>query len=180
MGNWSPRGRFGELLSTKRTPIEIWYYYYHQLRLFFVGDEFGTFKLQRIPPALGTALERVKYTLDFAGATSTKHKFKFSASYKDFNLRFKIPVDKISFAVGEEKVKAEFEVTAYVYRGYKKIETITKTIQLDRDKNQVLNQKNIILTLPYTPEKKGSYYLDIIIKETSTSFKYRDYVKFRN
>jgi len=124
-------------------------------------------------------MERVKYTLDFAGAVSTKHKLKFSANFKNNNIILKIPVDKISFEVGKEKVKTAFEVKVFVHLGYTKIKILTKTIKLEKYKKDILTQKYVKFSLPFSPQKKGRYFLDIIVMEKSTSYRYRNYVKFK-
>ena len=170
----------GVLMGTKRYPMERWYYYRYQLALVFVDlDGFGKLRLSRVPATLLTALDMAKFTLDLRNKSELKRIFKFDADFKDDNIIIEIPVKKLSFEENEDQMVVKFKIDVYVYHNYQKIEKLTENITVTRPRNEVLKTKTLDFKLAYKPEKKGSYYFDIIIEEVLTSSKYRNFCKYK-
>lgn len=173
--------RSGQLIGTKRYPMERWYYYRYQLGLVFVDmDGFGKLRLIRVPATLLTALEMSKFTLDLRDKAKLKRAFKFKADFKKDLIQIEIPVKKLSFEESENQMIAKFKIEVYIYHNYQKIEKLTETKTITRSADDVLKSKTLNFTLPYKPEKKGSYYFDIIVEEVLTASKYRNFFSHKN
>ena len=81
----------------------------------------------------------------------------------------------------EDKMKARFKITTYIYHNYKKIAEMATTRDISDSKDSFAKQKNILLTIPYTPPAKGKYYFDIIVKDEGTTSgpPYRDILEYK-
>lgn len=172
----------GRLQTTQPYPMEIWVYYRYQMSLIFMGDRqgFGTYRLARIPPQLGTILELSRQRLDLGTQKVQKNAFKFDADFKNGEIVIPIEVKRTSFVEKEGKMTADFRVEAHVYRDYKKIETIIEKKTISKDKDELLKTKTTALTISYSPPpEKGEYFFDIIVTDLSTAAKYRDFFKHK-
>ncbi|MCK4761392.1 MAG: GWxTD domain-containing protein [Candidatus Aminicenantes bacterium] len=175
------RGTQGELRTTQRMPMEMWLYYRYQLSLTFAGDRhgFNTFKLIRVPTVLGTVLEQAKRRLDLGTDKPKKNAFKFTAHFQKDNIKITVPVKRISFSEAGDTMNAEFRVQVYVYLNYERIDEITDKMSVSKDKEELLNIKNISYVIPYSPERKGSYYFDVIVTDEASAAKYRNFCKYK-
>ncbi len=174
-------GGSGRLQTTQPYPLEIWIYYRYQMSLVFMGDRqgFGTYRLARIPPQLGTILELSKQTLDIGLQKQIKNSFKFDADFKKGDIVISFAVKRISFAEKEGKMSADFRVVVHVYRDYKKIETIIENKTIGKEKDELLKSKTAELTIPYSPPAKGEYFFEIIVTDLSSAAKYRNFFKHK-
>jgi GWxTD domain-containing protein len=180
------RREFGEAplssTSNKRTPMEIWIYYEHQLRLIFTDREgYGEFKLETYPATLLTALDKAKFSLDLRDQGKIKRSFRFEATGNKNGFQIKIPVKKISFEEKGDEMVADFEITVYLYYKYKKTDEFTKAKNLRQNKDQLLKSKSkfIQFEVPYEFQQKGKYFVDIIIEEKGTASKYRNFFSYK-
>lgn len=173
--------RSGQLIGTKRYPMERWYYYRYQLGLVFVDmDGFGKLRLIRVPATLLTALEMSKFTLDLRDRAKLKRAFKFKADFKENLIQIEIPVKKLSFEESGNQMIAKFKIEVYIYHNYQKIEKLIENKTITRSADDVLTSKTLNFTLAYKPEKKGNYYFDIIVEEVLTASKYRNFFSHKN
>lgn len=173
--------RTGQLIGTKRYPMERWYYYRYQLGLVFVDmDGFGKLRLIKVPATLLTALDLSKFTLDLRDKAKLKRAFKFKASFDDDIIQIEIPVKKLSFEENGNQMIAKFKIEVYVYHNYRKIEKLIEKKTITRSSDEVLKSKNLNFKLTYKPEKKGNYYFDIIVEEVLTASKYRNFCSHKN
>lgn len=169
----------GLLRTTKRLPVEIWYYFRHRLYLVFTGDFEGSnvFKLMTSVTEmmkLHQALERAKFRLDIGMRKPRLNEFRFEADYKKDGVVIKIPVKRISFEKQNGKMKSDFSVEISVFKDYKKVETVMAKKTVSKEEKELLETKNIEFSVPYTPMEKGLYFFDIIIEDKSSSSKCRD------
>jgi len=173
--------RSGQLIGTKRYPMERWYYYRYQLALVFVDmDGFGKLRMIRVPATLLTALDMSKFTLDLRDKAKLKRAFKFKANFKQDIIRIEIPIKKLSFEESGNQMIAKFKIEVYIYHNYQKIEKLIESKTITRSSDEVLTSKNLNFELAYKPEKKGDYYFDIIVEEVLTASKYRNFCSHKN
>ncbi len=171
----------GQLLTSKRIPMERWYYYSYQLVLTFLDTtDSGHLTLSPIPGNLLTALNLYKFSLDLReGYNVTKRAFTFKALYNKNELEIRLPVKKISFEEIAGTMNAEFHATVYVYRNNKRIDVLKMEKKCSWQKEELLKLKEITFTLPYPLTQKGKYYFDVVVEEIGSSFKFRDFVKHK-
>jgi GWxTD domain-containing protein len=181
-GEYTPTNpRSGQLVGTKRYPMEIWRYYEYQLTLTFVDlNGFGKLRMIRVPATLLTALDMSKFTLDLREKTRLNRAFKFTADFMKDVIQIEIPVKKLSFEENGNQMTAKFKIDVYVYHDYKKIEKFSENKTVNRTKNELLTSKTLNFKLPFKPEKKGHYYFDIIVEEVLTASKYRNFCSHKN
>lgn len=170
---------YGHLKTTKRLPMEVWYYFRYRLVLIFTGDFEGAnvFKLLPIPSnlmRLHEALEQAKFRLDIGMHKPRMNEFRFEADYKKDGIVIEIPVKRTSFEKRKGEMRSEFAVEISVFKEYRKVETVRVNKTVRKDEKELLEAKNIDFFVPYTPGGKGSYFFDIIIEDKSSSSKYRD------
>lgn len=171
----------GKLRTTQRIPIEIWYYFRYQMVLTFIGDRqgFGTFKLAYAPTPLAENLKVAIRRLDLGLQKPRKNAFRFDAGFNAGNIKITIPVKRISFEEGDAGMNAEFSLQVNVYRDYEMIDSIEEKFSVNKDKEELLNIKDISYVIPYSPMQKGRYYFDIIITDEASAEKYRNYCKYK-
>lgn len=171
----------GRLATTKRIPMERWFYYRYQLYIEFRDTQgFGEFKLYNWPPNLLTAIDLAKYSLDLTDKSGFGKAFKFKSDFQNNKIVFKIKTDRISFdEINEKEVIVKIKANIDIYLNYKKIITIQQLISKKYNKEKVLQQKYIEFSIDFKPEKKGKYYLDIILKDMISSKRYRNFINFK-
>jgi hypothetical protein len=56
-----------------------------------------------------------------------------------------------------------------------------ETQSFEKTEEEILDQKHIQIKLPFEPEQKGQYLLDIIVEDLLAMIysKYRDFVRFK-
>lgn len=170
----------GALTTTKRLPMERWFYYRFQLFLIFTdNDGFGNFKLARIPAQLLTAIDLAKLSVLDVSKSQLRHQLTFKPSVKKNEILLKIPVKKISFEEKNGKMQASFGINVYVYKDYLKVKNYKTERTLDNIDDSILKKKYIYLKVPIQSVKKGKYYFDIVVEDKIGQTKYRDVLKHK-
>ena len=158
---------------------EYWIYDYYRLYLIFADENsMGVYRLKTWPTQLLSAIDRAKFTISEKGKEDVDQKFKFKAQFKDDKITIKIPTKSavFDFEKNKEDVSVRFYVAAYIYRNYKRVDKIETTRQFSAGKDEILKQKDIVLTVPYTPSSKGKYLFDVIVQDENSGpgAKYRE------
>ncbi len=170
----------GALLSTKRLPMERWFYYRFQLYLVFTDTNgFGNFKLMRIPAQLLSAIDLAKMSVLDTSNNDIKYQITFKPSVKNNEIVLRIPTKKISFEENNGVMRASFSITIYIYKNYLRIDDIKVERVLDKIDNSILKKKYIYLKIPIDYSAKGKYYFDILLKDIVGQSRYRDVVKYK-
>ena len=180
-GEYSDTDRYGRLRTTKRIPMEVWYYYEYRLRLVFADyTGLGKLTLTRIPSNLLFAMDAAKFSLNLRKRVDLESAFKFETKFKANHINIKIPTKNVSFEEKDEKMTSKFGITAYVYRNGKKIDEIKVEKNLEMNKNEILKLKHIQFDIPYEPGQKGKYLFEVIVEEIYSSSKYRSFCKYKH
>lgn len=169
----------GHLLTSKRIPMERWYYRRYQLQLIFTDTrDSGRLTMSRIPSNLLTTMDLNRFALDLTQSYNvTKRSFKFDVRYHSGNLKVKIPVKKLSFEEKGDQMNVNFKAKVYVYLNNKKMEEMNVDKQFSWPKEALLKLKDVQFDIPYALKAKGKYYFDVVIEETGSSSKFRDFAK---
>jgi len=184
-----PGPNYGRLRTTKRFPLEQWVFYRYQMFLQFSGTQVdgsdGLGKYRIIPVAselrkLRSALDLAKERLDIGTQKAIKDYFKYKADFKNGKITITIPVKRISFEEKEEGMNAEFDARINVYRDYIKVDEVHESKTVVKDKEELLQIKEISFTLPYNLSAKGHYFFDIVLTDKLSTSKYRNYCKFNH
>lgn len=180
-GDYSDTDRFGRLRTTKRIPMEVWYYYEYRLRLVFADyTGLGRLTLTRIPSNLLSAIESAKFSLNLRKRVDSERSFKFGAKFKKNFFKIKIPTENVNFEEKDEEMTAEFNITTYIYLNGKKIDEIKMKKNLKMNKSEILKLKHIQFDIPYEPDRKGKYLFEVIVQEIYSSLKYRNFCKYKH
>lgn len=171
----------GRLITSKRIPMERWYYYrYHLLLVFSDSADSGRLTMERIPSNLLTTMDLVKFSLNLTEDYNVlKRSFKFDAAYDNGHVKIQIPVKKLSFEEKDGKMGASFRTTVYVYRNNKRLEDFSVTKAYAWNKDELLDLKNLHYDVPYPLKDKGKYMFDVIVEEIGSGSKFRDTVKYK-
>lgn len=169
------------LYSSRRIPIEQWYYIYEDLALMFIDEkDNGVYSLYQPPPGLLSAIDNTIARYDLVRLNKTKQNLRFKTNYKDGLISIKIPTDNIFFVEKEGQMTAKFQIEIRVNLNYLAKETIKRTKLLAKPKNEILNMKYYTLEIPYTMNEKGQYNFDILIEDVFNQSKYRMVVSKKN
>lgn len=161
-------------------PTEVWVYDRHQLMLTFTDRKgFGEFELEYIPATLLTAIDNSKYAIDSAMFPDVKNAFKFEALCKNGNLEITIPTKRLVFTEESDKLTASLNFTIYVYQNYRKIDTVVRESSYSEGKDTLLIKKEISLMVPFEPENKGAFFLDIIGRDISANQRFRTFCQIK-
>ena len=162
--------------------VERWVYYYYQMELIFVDkDGFGEYKMVNYPAELLTALDMAKFTMNLADREAMKKAFSFEAKYRDGEIMIAIPLKKIHFREVGNTIQADYKITVYVYRDYRKVDAPkTFSKQLSYAKEQIPTQKTLEFSLPYRLDEKWKYYFDVLVEDVLTASRYRNFIKYKN
>lgn len=164
----------GRLLTTKRLPMERWFYYRFQLYLVFTDNYgFGKFKMAKIPAALLSAVDLAKITILDNSSIETKYRLRFKSSIDKNNIIINIPAKRISFREEADTMSASFDITIYVYKNYVKIDEIRTSREVSENKSILLKKEKISFNIPINYPETGKYYFDIIVKDKMGMSKYR-------
>lgn len=154
--------------------IEKWTYFNYGLSLVFMAykGRTTTFELVEVPAKLRIMLDRAKRELIPGSGKRGKNIFRFTPDFQKDKIIITIPVKGIKFAEENGKMGAKFRVEVYVYRNNKRIKKILEDKKISRDKAELLESENLVLSVPYSPAGKGKYYFEIIIFEELSKAKY--------
>jgi hypothetical protein len=142
-------------------------------------DGFGEYKLANWPPELLTAIDLAKFTLNMSDREAMKNAFSFEAGYKDGEITISIPMKKIRFNEEGDSIHADYKITVYVYRNYKKAESPTFSKQFRYPKDNIPSGKKLTFSLSYPLKEKGKYYMDVIVEDLLTLAKSRNFISFK-
>lgn len=167
--------------SAREIPVEIWFYYRHKLELVFADKRgFGEFDLITTPPALLTAIDNSKYDIDQSLHPEDVNAFRFQSAYRSGQIEIQIPTQSLKFTEIDEQLSADFSFTVYVYRNYRKIDTLTREIRFSENKKAMLEMEQITLKFPYSPTESGHFFLDILGKDLMTQQRFRNFCQLKN
>jgi len=181
MGEQEYTDRFGHLMTTRRDPVEIWEYHQFNLTIAFMANQYGEFHIWGRPPAaLGRALREARNYFYYSPEEGLEHKFEFDLSYQNTLIKITTPTRKLSFKEEGDEMVAEFRVKVNIYLDFEKIDEINRDIRIGKSQENILDRDELSFTIPYQPSRKGSYYIEAIVTEKTSSAMYRDFTKFRH
>ncbi|HEX7503429.1 MAG TPA: GWxTD domain-containing protein [Acidobacteriota bacterium] len=159
---------------------EHWIYYNYQLELIFIDkDGFGEFKLQNWPAELLTAISQAQFSMNLTDRAALRKAFSFKAGYNDGRISISIPLKNVHFREEGDTIRAEYKISVYVYRDYKKIDAPTFSKQLQFAKDRIPAEKALTFYLPYTLAQKGKYFFDVIVEDVMTSARTRNFASVK-
>jgi GWxTD domain-containing protein len=171
-----------KISSPEGRRFEIWSYWRYRIFVVFRRGSRGRWFLSEPEPDLFTFLEAAKMNLVEPGLKEeVKRRLTFKPEFGDNHLQISIPVDRLNFEGGEEKLHSRIRIKVNIYLDHKKVDTMEETRAFERTEEEILEQKHIQFGLPFEPPQKGQYLLDIIVEDllAITFSKYRDYVRFK-
>lgn len=159
---------------------ERWVYYYYQMELIFVDTSgFGEYKLQNWPPELLTAIDNAKFTIVPSSRGSAAKPLVFNAAFKNDQVVIAIPLKRVRFSEEGDTIRADYKVTVIAYRDYAKVATQAFSRQLSFPKDDVPSEKEVAFSLPFPLQAKGRYYLEVLLEDTLSGSRARDFVEFK-
>ncbi len=177
---WGHQRGLDDHQTTRHLATEVWYYYRHQLVLIFADRKgYGQFELETLSPNLLTAIEHSRYAIDSALFPNVKHAFKFSAEFKEGQVDITIPAKRLLFDEEGEQLSARLSFTVYVYKDYRKIDTIVREMSYTEKKVKLLEMKEITLRFPFIPTEPGLYHLDIVGKDLGADQRFRNFCQIK-
>ena len=169
--------RDGRLATTKRLPMERWFYYRYKLYLVFTDNGgFGKFRLAKYPATLLTAIDLAKISI-LDNGRGFSHRFRFKCSEKNGYIIVRIPTKFISFKEENGKVKASFEFRVYKYLDYNKAGVIKVKKSIEELSDKILSKREINFKLDMNLRKSGKYFFDVIGKDVLSESIYRNFCK---
>ncbi|MCP5052893.1 MAG: GWxTD domain-containing protein [bacterium] len=164
--------------SSVKTLKESWYYDYYGLVLQFADvNGLGRYRISNWSPRVIGAVESAKFDIQHQG--KPKQAFKFKAKYANGELRILIPSKTVSFDESDDIMEANFKITVYVYKDYKRVDDIVDTVSFIHRKEDMLKGEKIDLAIPVPTSEKGKYLFDIIVEDTMADSRYRDMLKMK-
>ena len=154
---------------------ERWIYYDYQLELIFVDSGFGEYRLQNWPPELLTAISQAQFSMNLADRGALQRILPFKAAYKDGGLSIAIPLKKAHFREEGDSIFADYKITVFVYRDYRKVDAPVFTKQLRYARDRIPAAKELTFALPYPLELKGKYFFDVIVEDGLTGARSRNF-----
>jgi len=172
--------RDGSLASTKRLPMEIWYYYRYKLSLIFSDRKgFGKFRLERVPATLLTAIDLAKISV-LDNSKNRTSQFRFKCKYKKNSIHISIPLKNVSFDESGSNIKASFNFRIYKYLNFKRMGVVKFKKEINEKNSNILSKKNISFDIPLDIKKGGKYFFDIIGEDELGRSKSRDSCKSKD
>ncbi len=169
----------GRLATTKRLPMERWFYYRYKLYLVFTDNNgFGKFKLAKYPATLLTAIDLAKISI-LDNGKGLSHRFRFKCSVKNDNIIVRIPTKFISFKEENGRVKASFEFRVYKYLDFNKAGVIKVKKSIEELSDKILSKREIDFKIDMNLRKPGKYFFDVIGKDILSDSIYRNFCKTR-
>jgi GWxTD domain-containing protein len=160
---------------------ETWAYWRYRMYVTFRRGRMGRWYISEPEPDLFYFLEAAKFNLIEPGSREeAKRRLTFEAEYKDGNILISIPVTRINLEGKEDQLVGELHIEVNVYNNHIKVGRFVRAKSFEWTEEQVLEKKKFQIELPYHPEQKGRYLLDIIVEDKlAIAFpKYRNYVRF--
>ena len=161
--------------------VEVWGYWRYRLYVAFVKRGRWWF-ISDPEPDLFSFLEAAKLNLLEPGSREeATRRLRFEANFKEGNIQISIPVTRLNFDEKEGIFSSVLSIEVNIYRNRQKTDTIEETRTFEWTEDQILEKKKILIEVPFRPEQKGAYLLDIILEDRlAVSFpKYRSYVRFK-
>lgn len=161
---------------------EVWAYWRYRLYVTFSREPMGRWRINNPEPDLFYFLEAAKLNLLEPGSREeAERRLTFEASFKDRYILISIPVTRINFEEKAERYISELLIEVNVYLDHKKVDRFEQSGSHEWTKDEILERQKIQIELPYSPEDKGEYLLDIIVEDKlAVAFpKYRNYVRFK-
>ncbi|MCP4216066.1 MAG: GWxTD domain-containing protein [bacterium] len=158
-----------------KVSVETWRYNRFRIQLRFEDKGgLGEFLLHRWSNGLMIAMEQSKFEVfnkNLQGASVGD--FKFKALFKNNEIKINIPGKNVAFVEKDGKMTVGFEIHVEVFKKKEKVDSIELTRDISETKENLLKSKFIVLTVPYTPKKKGKHRYDIVVREMNSDYKYR-------
>ena len=174
----------GRRISSPEGRIEeVWAYWRFRIYVQFRKGARGRWFLSDPEPDLFTFLEASKMNLVEPGLKDdVKRRLTFAAEFMDDHIQIAIPVNRINFEKSGEKLHSRIRIKVNVYLDSNKFDTLVETRSFEKTEEEILDQRHVRIKLPFEPEQKGQYLLDIIVEDllAVTFSKYRDFVRFKN
>lgn len=161
---------------------EVWAYWRYRLYVTFSRGGMGRWYIREPEPDLFYFLEAAKLNLIEPGSREeAERRLTFEADFEKGNILISIPVTRINLVEKEGRFTSELWIEVNVYRNHKKVDRVEQAKSFQWTENQVLERKKARIELPYDPQQKGEYLLDIIVEDKlAVAFpKYRNYVRFK-
>lgn len=150
--------------SPDQGPLLVWYYYTHELAITFVDARSnGTYTYEEILGNLLQAIEDAK--LGVVVQTGAKY-LRFDLTYDKAarSIRLAIPVKRLSFREEAGRLKADFDVTLYIYEaGGLRKRVVEERRSFEGQPDEVRAAKEIVFEFAQ-PLPPGKTYLDVIIQ----------------
>ncbi len=170
------------ILEPEGRRVETWAYWRYRLYVTFNRGRMGRWHISDPEPDLFHFLEAAKLNLIEPGSREeAKRRLTFEADFDEGNIRISIPVTRINFVEKDGSFISELGIEVNVYHNHKKKDWIEQAKTLRWTEDQLLEREKVRIELPYDPEEKGEYLLDIIVEDKlAIAFpKYRNYVRFK-
>ena len=162
--------------------LEVWSYWQYRIFVVFRRNPRGRWYLSNPEPDLFTFLEASKMNLVDPGIKDdVKRRLTFEAEFKDNRILISIPIDRINFDESKENLNFRIRIKVNIYHNHQKVETMEENQSFEKTEEEILDQKHLQIQLPYEPEHRGQYLLDIIVEDLQAMAfsKYRNYVRFK-
>ena len=161
---------------------EVWAYWRYRMYVTFRRGEIGRWHIRDPEPDLFYFLEAAKLNLIEPGSREeAKKRLTFEADFKKGSIHISIPVTRINLEEKEGRLISELLIEVNIYRNHKKVDRIELAKSFEWTEDQLLEKDRVRIGLPYDPEQKGEYLLDIIVEDKlAVAFpKNRNYVRFK-
>jgi len=162
--------------------FETWAYWRYRLYVTFTRGSMGRWHITDPEPDLFHFLEAAKLNLIKPGSREeAERRLTFEADYEEGNIFIFIPVTRINLVEKDGLFVSELGIEVNVYRGHMKMEKFRQDKSFRWTEDQILERDKVRIKLPYEPQEKGEYLLDIIVEDKlAVAFpKYRNYVRFK-
>jgi len=161
---------------------ETWAYWRYRLYVTFARGSMGRWHITDPEPDLFHFLEAAKLNLIEPGSREeAERRLTFEADYEEGIVHISIPVTRINLVEKGGLFVSELGVEMNVYRDHKKVDKLRQYKSFRWTEDQVLERDKMRIEVPYDPQEKGEYLLDIIVEDKlAVAFpKYRNYVRFK-
>lgn len=161
---------------------EVWVYNYYRISLQFVDENgMGVYRLRYWPAQLQTAFESARFEIHQKSwqDKNNKKKFQFKTNVSKNEMKFSIPVDSLSFEETDNQMVARLNIIVFVYKDLKKHDKFVVTRDINDTKENLVNKKDLEISIPYTPTSPGKYLLDIIVEDLSSGARFRDLISYK-
>ena len=95
---------------------------------------------------------------------------RFKAKYVGGCIKITIPADKVIFVEVEGKLELHMLVTINVNRGSEKESEISEKKIISFFEDEVLQLKEVVLEVPYTPAQQGEYAFEVTVADLKAEY----------